>query len=75
MLYSCAEKNSVHDATEPLVSSFATSYNNLYTELGVGIFLKMGQPLPLFHLFSYRKLVVSRIRTRIIGVEGDDADH
>ena len=25
-------------------------------------------------VFWYRKLVISRIRTRIIGVEGDDAD-
>ena len=39
------------------------------------IFLKMGRPL--FHLFSSfcTYLVASRIRTRIVGVEGDDADH
>ena len=36
-------------------------------------------PTPVFFsfifVFSYRKLVVSRIRTRIIRVEGEDADH
>ena len=37
----------------------------------------MGQPRPLFHLFSsiHTNLVVSRIGTWIIGVEGKDADH
>ena len=33
----------------------------------------MVQPRPLFRLFS--NLVASRIRTRIVGVEGNDADH
>ena len=26
-------------------------------------------------VFSYRKLVVSMIRTRMVGVEGEDSDH
>ena len=38
------------------------------------IFLKMGQPLPLFQLFlSFcTNLVAGMIRTRIVGVEGKD---
>ena len=37
----------------------------------------MGQPRPRCHLFSsfHTNLVASRIRTRINGVEGEDADH
>ena len=43
----------------------------------------MGQPRPLFCLFSFfsntrfteRTVGVSRIQTRIVGVEGEYADH
>ena len=45
-------------------------------------FLKMGQPQPLFVYFRsfqmqfYRKIVCfSRIRTQIVGVEGEPIDH
>ena len=41
------------------------------------IFLKMGQPQPLFHLFSSFRtnLEASRIQTWIVRVEGKYADH
>ena len=44
---------------------------------GALCFLKMGQTRPLFHsLSSFRtNLVTSRIRTRIVGVEGDHLGH
>ena len=41
-------------------------------------FLKMGQPQPLFRLFSSFRTensVASRIQTRIVRVEGKNADH
>ena len=38
------------------------------------LFFKVGQPRPLFGLFSSFR-TVSRIRTQIVGVEGKDADH
>ena len=38
---------------------------------------KIGQPRPLFHLFSSFRtnVVASRIQTRIVRVEGKDTDH
>ena len=40
------------------------------------LFQKVGQPRPLFRLFVQKIiLVVSRIQTRIVGVEGKGADH
>ena len=48
----------------------------------LSIFFKVGQPRPLFVYFRsfqtqyYRKTIgFSRIRTRIVGVEGEHADH
>ena len=48
-----------------------------YLEGHLLVFLKMGLPRPLYHLFSSFRpnLVASRIRTRITGVEGEDTDH
>ena len=36
-------------------------------------FFKMSQPQPLYHLLSSFRFVASRIRTRIVTVEGEDA--
>ena len=50
---------------------------NVYLKIGYWLlilpeyFLKMGKPRSLFH----KILVVSRIQTQIVGVEGKDADH
>ena len=42
-----------------------------------GLFFKMGQPRPRFNLLlsSVQNLGASWIRTQIVGVEGEDADH
>ena len=47
------------------------------TQEKLAYFFKMSQPWPLFHLFSSfcTNLVASRIRTWIVGVEDEDADH
>ena len=53
--------------------------NKWRTWVNVCLFLKMGQPRPLFVLYEnklHRKTEhVSGIRTRIVGVEGKHADH
>ena len=62
-------------------SSWNVSLQSHYD--GIVFFKKMGQPWPLFCLFPfffkhnlYRITVgVSGIRTRIVGVEGEHADH
>ena len=55
-------------------SKYFTVY---YNSLSARNFKKMGQPWPLFFPLYVQKiiLVVSRIQTWIVGIEGEDADH